>query len=104
MLTACQERALAPWITRARPGRALDIGCGVGRWSIALARCCMDVTGLDISQTMLAEASRRAQRHGVGCRFLLGDVTRLNVPGTFDLILVVTVLDRVSDRIRKRIT
>src|SRR5690606_30137204 len=39
------------------PRRALDFGCGVGRLVVPLSRLAAQVVGLDVSQSMLAEAS-----------------------------------------------
>ena len=47
------------------PRRALDFGCGVGRLTIPLARSCDEVTGVDISATMLDEARRNCETLGV---------------------------------------
>jgi SAM-dependent methyltransferase len=46
----------------ARPagGRALDIGCGVGRLAIAMANVAGDAFGYDVSPTMIELARRRA--------------------------------------------
>jgi demethylmenaquinone methyltransferase/2-methoxy-6-polyprenyl-1,4-benzoquinol methylase len=54
-----------------RPGsRALDLCCGTGDVAFALARRGADVTGLDFSEPMLAEARRR--RAG-DCRLSIAD-------------------------------
>jgi SAM-dependent methyltransferase len=42
------------------PRRAVDFGCSVGRVAIPLARRCELVVGLDVSDDMLAEATRNA--------------------------------------------
>ena len=52
-----------------RHGTALDFGCGVGRLTQALARHFDQVTGVDISEEMLALA-RRFNRGGDRVRFL----------------------------------
>jgi 2-polyprenyl-3-methyl-5-hydroxy-6-metoxy-1,4-benzoquinol methylase len=91
----CQTRALAPWLRKRRSGKALDVGCGIGRWSVALARLGMDVTAVDISPTMLSQARQRAERAGVACRFQRGDIAKLEVAGRFDLIFAVTVVQHV---------
>ena len=39
------------------PSRALDVGCGVGRCTIPLARLCRSVTGVDVSESMLEESA-----------------------------------------------
>ena len=48
-----------------RPARALDFGCGVGRLTIPLARECGHVTGVDISEAMIAEARRNCEARQV---------------------------------------
>src|SRR5687768_1349854 len=47
------------------PARALDFGCGVGRLVLPLTARCPEVTGLDVSQAMLAEARRNCVEAGV---------------------------------------
>lgn len=95
----CQGRSLAPWLAVPAGARVLDIGCGVGRWSRRLAARGAQVTGIDLSPTMIEEARRRSFASGVGerCRFLVQDCAELDVEGPFDLILSVTVLQHILD-------
>ncbi|MBC8122411.1 MAG: class I SAM-dependent methyltransferase [Gemmatimonadaceae bacterium] len=44
-----------------RPGAVLELSCGTGRLSIALACRGWSVTGLDISQAMLGEARKKVE-------------------------------------------
>src|SRR6266571_2789140 len=94
-----QRLALDRWLRVAPDTQVLDVGCGVGRWSRRLARRGADVTGVDLSPTMLAEASRRARKEGIGarCRFLQADVTGLDLQQRFPLVLAVTVLQHIVD-------
>ncbi len=96
----CQRRALEPWLRVAPGARALDIGCGVGRWSRLLAARGAQVTGIDLSPTMVREAARRAaaERLGSRCRFLVQDSAHLQLPERFDLIVSVTVLQHILER------
>jgi SAM-dependent methyltransferase len=68
----------------------LDLGCGIGRVSAALAPRCRSVLGLDVSPRMVAEARRR---HGAvpGLRFDATPGTGLSALGaaSFDLVLAV---------------
>jgi 2-polyprenyl-3-methyl-5-hydroxy-6-metoxy-1,4-benzoquinol methylase len=53
------------WIDPAfHPREAVDLGCGVGRLTLPLARACDHVTGVDISDVMLREARHNAASHG----------------------------------------
>jgi 2-polyprenyl-3-methyl-5-hydroxy-6-metoxy-1,4-benzoquinol methylase len=98
----CQYRALVPFLKQSAGKSVLDIGCGVGRWSVWMARHGAWVTGADISPTMVREAERRATAAGVSsrCTFLVSDLVELNLDASFDLILGVTVLQHVLDRDR----
>jgi len=65
--------------------RFLDLGCGTGDLTIAVAsqaRNEIEVTGLDFSSPMLARAREKAAMTGVGDRvkFIEGDATRLPFP------------------------
>ncbi len=99
MIHYCQRLALAPWLDIVPGTRALDVGCGVGRWSALLAARGAVVTGMDLSPTMIAEARRRARASGLAdrCRFLVQDLAELDAGGQFDLVLGVTVLQHILD-------
>lgn len=67
-----------------RPQRALDFGCGVGRLLIPLARLSGEATGIDISDSMLAEARRNCEARGVGNVTVACDLSALE--GSYDFI------------------
>ncbi len=57
-----------------RPGeRVLDVGCGPGRHSLALARRGFEVVGIDISQTFIDLATTSAEQEGLAARFVVAD-------------------------------
>jgi SAM-dependent methyltransferase len=92
-----QRRALDPWL-QVGPGiRVLDVGCGVGRWSRLLAGRGAQVTGIDLSPTMIAQARRRALVEDVAdrCTFLVQDLATLQGQERYDLVLGVTVLQHI---------
>jgi len=67
--------------------KILDVGCGIGSIEERLPE--LDITGLDGSQAMLAEARKRSSKH-----FVVGDASRLPFPsGSFDAVFMVTALE-----------
>ena len=105
-LEARLRRLLAPL---AGDERALDVGCGTGALSYALAPLVGEVVGLDSSEERLEAAREDAPP---GCTFVVGDAEALPFPyGDFDLVgcrgvlhhvrrpeLVVAELARVTSR------
>ena len=103
-IQATQRRALAP-LLRVGPGdTVLDVGCGVGRWSLTMAARGAEVVGIDLSHSMVAEATWRARVRGLAqrSRFLQGDVAELDLGTTFSRIVVVTVLQHILEEARLR--
>lgn len=77
--------------SREKPyGRALDLGCGTGFWSVQLAQRGWDVTGVDIVPKAIRTARKRASEAGVEVEFVEGSITALSDAGIssgFNLIL-----------------
>ncbi|MDN5325836.1 MAG: hypothetical protein PWP41_532 [Moorella sp. (in: firmicutes)] len=76
----------------------LDVGCGTGNFSLELARRGVKVTGIDISNPMLAKARKKAADAGLAIEFLHADA--MNLPfgdNTFDKIVSVTALEFAPD-------
>jgi SAM-dependent methyltransferase len=70
----------------APPQKILDLACGGGRHSLAMAKLGADVTGLDVGPAAVASARRRAARAGLPVRFLQGDVRQLSFEAVFDTV------------------
>jgi SAM-dependent methyltransferase len=67
-------------------GSALELGCGVGRFTRYLAQLGWRATGVDFSPIAIGKARRRVARDPVQPTFLVGDVTRLEALGDpFDM-------------------
>jgi len=85
------ETLLVEAVASRRAQRVLDVGCGTGSTSLAIARqlgargTCV---GLDISEPMIALATQRAERESARPRFLCADAqTHAFEPASFDLIV-----------------
>jgi SAM-dependent methyltransferase len=77
--------------------RALDFGCGVGRLTIPLSTACEKVVGVDVSPSMLQEATKNAKEMGAkNIEFLLADddLSTLGAEG-FDFISSFNVFQHI---------
>lgn len=95
------ERAQPFWdlagLLEERPiRRAVDLGCGTGELTAALAasRDIGEITGIDSSAAMLAAAQQHA---GPGVRFREGDIGSWSSGGDHDLVLANASLQWVPD-------
>jgi 2-polyprenyl-3-methyl-5-hydroxy-6-metoxy-1,4-benzoquinol methylase len=104
VIHSAQFLALSRWLRPSPGAHALDVGCGVGRWSHLLAARGARVTGVDLSPTMIAQAERRAAAAGLQdrCRFMVQDLRRLDTGQRHDLVLSVTVLQHILDPVALR--
>ncbi len=81
--------------------RALDLACGTAVISHLINDVGFDVTGLDWSEAMLAQARAKAMARGTNIRFMLGDAENTLEPReSYDVItnrhLVWTLVDPVA--------
>ena len=67
--------------------RVLDIGCGPGRHSLALARRGMEVVGVDHSEDFIELARNAAKKEGLSAQFRTQDVRDLDEHGDFDAVI-----------------
>jgi SAM-dependent methyltransferase len=67
----------------ARGSKVLDAGCGTGRLGGHLAAAGHEVVGVDLDPALIAEA----QANHPGAQWLVGDLSELDLPGRFDVIV-----------------
>jgi demethylmenaquinone methyltransferase / 2-methoxy-6-polyprenyl-1,4-benzoquinol methylase len=90
-------------LARPQPGeRALDLCCGTGDLTLALAKRGADVTGLDFSEAMLQVAkeksARLAQRSETKIEFIRGDAQQIPfADGSFDVLTIGYGLRNLAD-------
>jgi ubiquinone/menaquinone biosynthesis C-methylase UbiE len=77
----------------------LEVGCGTGNISLALARRGARVVGVDVSGPMLAVAERKARRQGFAPVWIRGLAGFLPFAETsFDGVISILALDFIPDR------
>jgi ubiquinone/menaquinone biosynthesis C-methylase UbiE len=89
-----------------RPGRLLDLGCGTGRHVVHFARKGFEVTGVDLSEHMLAVARGKARAAGVSVNLVHSNVCDMAaVPdGHYDYAICMFSTLGMIRRERNRIT
>ena len=106
-LLRAEARLRNPWVAKVmrerRPGltraRVLDIGCGAGFLTNALARDGHEVTGLDASPASLAVGGAHDETRSV--RYVEGDALALPfADGSFDVVCAMDFLEHVEDPAR----
>lgn len=65
----------------------LDLACGAGRHAILLAKMGFDVTGVDLSEKLLSEASKSSAKENLSINFVHSDIRRFFTEKRFDLVL-----------------
>ncbi|MGL4610953.1 MAG: class I SAM-dependent methyltransferase [Trueperaceae bacterium] len=64
--------------------RILDVGCGVGRHSLELARRGYKTVDVDITKAFIDIANNTARAEGLGASFFTGDARQLSFDNEFD--------------------
>ncbi len=83
--------------------KALDIGCGIGRITLTLARLGADVTGVDLSEGMLAHLDRIARKEKLGKRICTVRSSSVELPfedQLFDVVTCFGLLEHLPEEVR----
>jgi SAM-dependent methyltransferase len=78
---------LRGWLGLELGARVLDLGCGVGRELVELARLGMRPVGVDISPVLVGRARARIQAAGVDATVAVADLLEPDQPGPFDMLM-----------------
>lgn len=93
---------VVPWLDSARPlsgARILEIGCGTGASTVALAEQGASVTAIDIDAESLVVARDRCRLHGVDAEFMrVNGAAAAELPalGQFDLVIFFACLEHMT--------
>lgn len=71
-----------------RSKKIFDLGCGTGRHSIELAARGYEVTGMDLSDSMLKKACEKAAQKNLKIDFFKGDARSFTTEKKFDLVIM----------------
>jgi ubiquinone/menaquinone biosynthesis C-methylase UbiE len=84
------ERLLVAAVAASQAKRVLDVGCGTGSTTLAIARQAGpdgSAVGVDISEPMIELARRRAEREGARPHFICADAQTYAFDESFDMIV-----------------
>lgn len=87
----------ASFVRSLHPGSVLDAGCGSGRVAVELASHGIEVVGVDVDASLIAEARRRAP----GLTWIQADLATLALGRVFDVVVMagnVPLFCPVADR------
>lgn len=67
--------------------KILDMACGAGRHAVIFARKDFDVTGVDLSENLLAIANQSAQKENLKIKFVQSDIRNFEAKNKFELVI-----------------
>jgi len=85
--------------------KALDIGCGVGRITLTLAKLGADVSAVDISAAMLGHLEKTARKEKLGNRINLVQSSSAELPfkdKSFEIITCFGLLEHLPEEVRRK--
>lgn len=75
------------WLPQSKGARILELCCGTGRLTLPIARDGYNISGVDYTPSMLAQARLKASEAGLEINFIEADIRTLNLQEKYDLIL-----------------
>ncbi len=83
--------------------KVLDAGCGFGQYSYFIAKNFKNaqVIGVDINEGRIKDCARFVEEEKVeNLKFEFSDLTKLNYPAQFDLVLAIDVMEHIEDDVK----
>ena len=77
------------WVEQAKHygGPVLEIACGTGRITMPLVKEGLEVTGIDLAESMLEQAERNSQEQGLDIEWVKADMRDFSLGKSFPLII-----------------
>lgn len=76
------------WLKKRKNGNILELCCGTGRLTFPLVQEGYNITGVDISSSMLKQARAKARELKVPVNFIRSDIRSLDLPDVYDIIFI----------------
>ena len=76
------------WLPKHPKAKILELCCGTGRLTLPIAKAGFDITGIDITPSMLEQAAKKANEAGLQIEFVEGDMRSFDLNEKFDLIFI----------------
>lgn len=99
-----EHRIVERFLSRFGPGTSiLDVPVGTGRFLQTYATLGFEVTGVDVSTSMLAKARRKVASHSLDVRLHEGSIYSLDfADGAFDVVVCIRFMDWVKGEVFER--
>ena len=76
------------WLPKQKNARILELCCGTGRLTIPIAKDGYNISGVDITSSMLEQAKLKASEAGLEIDFIQADIRTLDLRQKYDLIFI----------------
>ena len=76
------------WMPDSKDARILELCCGTGRLTLPIAKAGYNISGVDITRSMLEQAKLKASEIGLAVDFIQADIRTLDLPEKYDLIFI----------------
>ncbi len=84
--------------------KALDLGCGEGRYALYLAKNGFDVTAIDFSSVAINKLKRIVDEQNLPIKSDVVDVSTYHfVPNSFELVVAVTIIDHLGKDVQEKV-
>ncbi|WP_229720445.1 class I SAM-dependent methyltransferase [Winogradskyella helgolandensis] len=76
------------WLPKNKDARILELCCGTGRLTLPIAKDGYNISGVDITSSMLEQAQVKASEAGLEIEFIEADIRTLDLSEKYDLIFI----------------